>query len=397
MALPDWLKLIKGSMDDVGDEPVTLLLSALIGYDPSTGEGVDASMFGSALGSIPARKEVRLDINSLGGRIDQGMAMANMISARGNVTTRVIGYAASMGAMVFLAGKHRQMMPGTMVMIHNPMITVDGDHRDLEAMAALMKNIKSDMASLISSKTKVGKKQVSEMMDKTTYLDTKMALEMGFTDEVVDGSNAMNLVDPVFFLKTCQKFETAPKGEAPGGPKENQPKKMKLLTAALAAAGLIPSASLTEEGEITGHFNTSFTTFKNLKTDNETLTNRVKKFEDAQKVRVETMVNKAITDKLVKEDRKAYLTTMGMRDETELSEYLTGLTEAKGSAAGRQRGAPPAPSENTPEAKDAETEQKIIDLQAEMKKPGADLYALSTKVAKLKGRDTLFAPPAAKQ
>jgi ATP-dependent Clp endopeptidase proteolytic subunit ClpP len=206
--LPDWLKLLKGSMDDDGDEPVEMLLSANIGYDPVTGQGIDAECFVNALHAIPRRKTVKLNINSLGGRIDQGTAMGNAVSARGNVTTCVIGYAASMGAMIHQAGAIRQVMPGTMIVLHNPMgTTVDGDHREHTATAERLAMIKSGMVDILAARTKNGKKKISELMDATTFMDSKTAMELGFADELVAGSPVYNSIEPTFLVKTCRQLQ----------------------------------------------------------------------------------------------------------------------------------------------------------------------------------------------
>ncbi len=138
MPLPDFLRLIKGSMNEDDDGDVDMLLSEPIGFDPNTYNGISARMFGSSLAQVPKRKTVNLLINTLGGNVDEGVAMYNMITARGNVNTVVIGYAASMGAIIAQAGAVRKMMPGTMMIIHNPQGEMKGEEGDMNWQADML-------------------------------------------------------------------------------------------------------------------------------------------------------------------------------------------------------------------------------------------------------------------
>src|SRR4051812_36992622 len=100
--LPPWLKVVTGKLEEDELEPVSVLLSEPIGFDGW--EGMSARRFGEVLGAIPRGKPVDLQINTMGGLVPEGIAMCNMVEARGNVTCRVIGYAASMGAVLLQAG-----------------------------------------------------------------------------------------------------------------------------------------------------------------------------------------------------------------------------------------------------------------------------------------------------
>src|SRR5678815_2239212 len=82
MKFPSWLTVVEGNLADDSKE-VTVLLAEPIGED-WTGEGMSSRSFGEALNAIPRHKKITIDINSLGGRVDDGMAMHNMIVARGN-------------------------------------------------------------------------------------------------------------------------------------------------------------------------------------------------------------------------------------------------------------------------------------------------------------------------
>ncbi len=209
MKLPEWLKLLKGSLEDDGDESVDLLFSDQI----SDGwGGITARDFGLSLGLIPKRKQVRMLINCLGGGVAEGTAMYHLAKARGNVHTCVIGYAASMGSILAQAGVTRTMCKGTIMMVHNP----SGDPgyseaTDLEAKAAVLRTIKNGMVDIYNERTKLGKKKISDMMDATTYMDAKEAKELGFIDEISDTVTATASMNPKALFDTYRQLASAPK------------------------------------------------------------------------------------------------------------------------------------------------------------------------------------------
>ena len=68
-----------------------------------------------------AGKEITLYINSLGGDVISGLAVYDFIKLmKSPVRTVCTGTAASMGAILFLAGEKRVMLPHTRLLIHDP-------------------------------------------------------------------------------------------------------------------------------------------------------------------------------------------------------------------------------------------------------------------------------------
>jgi ATP-dependent Clp endopeptidase proteolytic subunit ClpP len=407
MKVLPWLKIINGNLED--DKPVDLLLDGSIGFNEKTGKGVSAKAFIDYLGAIKPEKEINLLINTLGGAIDEGTAMYNSVLARGNVNTIVVGYAASMGSVIAQAGVKRVMMPGTMMIIHNPQGAMEGDSKDMAWQANALSKAKTNIVNIYHDRSGMSKKKISDMMDETTVMTPEEAEEAGFCDEVADGSpmwNSLEVRAPKntlqSVLRTVGSFNNrVEEGEGEDRNKQTKDQKtMKTLTAALAAAGLLPSADMTDEATIVTTLNTNLGTFKNAATENTALKGRVTKFEAAQKIRVTAKVDAAITNKLVKAERKDALVAMGTEDETALDSYINDLQELKGSAAPanqqQRRGAPPVP----PEKKDdevPENDQKILDLQNEMKTAdGTRRVEISRELRTLRGHQNLFAAPATK-
>lgn len=405
MKLPDWLKLIKGDMSADDDEPVDMMLTEPIGYDSMRGEGVSSRMFGEALSSIPKKKTVNLLINTLGGRIDQGTAMYHMIRARGNVNTVVIGFAASMGSIIAQAGATRKMMPGTAMIVHNPQGGADGEERDVQAAANALRVMKDNLLAIYHDSTRISKKKLSDMMDATTTMTPEEAEELGFCDEVVTDSPAWNsLVAPPSRKDIFSIFRQL-NGAVAEPAAEVKPKKenttMKLLIASLAKSKLLPTADLTDEQAIVTHFENSFGALglEAMRTENATLKTKVTAFEAAQKTRVTTKITNAITvEKIVKEDRRTALVEMGVRDEAELDNYLADLLAVKkDSTPAQRRGAPPVPLTGKVEGEEGSTEEKIKNLQNDLKTASAsEKVTISRQIRELRGHASLFEAPASK-
>ena len=207
MTLPNWLSLVKGSLDETPGE-VTMLLHEPIGYNKASDSGISSRMFGESLAGIHKNKTINLDINTLGGKVDDGLAMANMVSARGNVTTRVTGYAASMGAIIHQAGAKRVMLPGTMLVIHNPQAELgEGDYRDADQKGLFLRKVRDSLAGMLSKRSGQKVDTINDMMDKTTAMSPDDAKKLGFCDEIGEGMPAFGEMSPAAmfeFLKTIR-------------------------------------------------------------------------------------------------------------------------------------------------------------------------------------------------
>lgn len=408
--LPEWLKLVKGDMDGDDDEPVDLMLTEKIGYDPAKMEGISSTRFGMVLGSIRKTKVINLLINTLGGDYDAGTAIHNMVMARGNVNTVVIGFAASMGAIIAQAGAKRKMMPGTMMILHPVQGGGSGSYQDIEQAAEVTKQAHNSIVNLLSNRTGQSKKKIAEMMGKVTAMDPNEAKDLGFCDEVIESNDAWNdlskeanlqprnLLDFVRHLTGSFSGRTADDNIKP--PQEdNRNKVMKTLVASLAKFKLLPSADLTDEPAIVTNFENNFAALgvEQLRNENASLKQRVQKFEDAQKLRVTNAVQRAIDSKLVKAERKDALISMGTQDESQLENYLIDLEEVRKQSGGQpqaRRGAPPVP----PSGSDDGNEETRLrnELTSDDCSPSRRVE-ISRRLRDLRGHVSLFSGQAEKK
>lgn len=137
-----------------------------------------------------SEKEIKLYINSPGGEVISGLAVYDFISLmKAPVTTVCIGTAASMGAILFLAGTKREMLPHTRLMIHDPSYSHNdiGGRKPHEIQQELDKlnETRQALAKIIADKTGKSLKEIYKVTANDTYYSAEEAIKFGLATEVV--------------------------------------------------------------------------------------------------------------------------------------------------------------------------------------------------------------------
>lgn len=137
--------------------------------------------------------EITLYINSPGGEVMSGLAVYDQISMmRSPVRTVCIGTAASMGAIIFLAGSRRQMYPHSQLMIHDPSY----ERNDISGLKPhevrqeldKLNEVRKTVAEIISDKTGKPLREVYKLTANDTFFTAQEAVDSGFADEIVKGT-----------------------------------------------------------------------------------------------------------------------------------------------------------------------------------------------------------------
>ena len=132
---------------------------------------------------------VTLYINSPGGEVQSGLALYDVMQAVGcPIRTVCLGMAASMGALLFIAGDERWMLPHSRVMVHDPLIGgagIGGSALSVKARADDLMRIRDITASVIARHTGMPLEHVFELTANDTYFDAEHALEAGLADRIV--------------------------------------------------------------------------------------------------------------------------------------------------------------------------------------------------------------------
>lgn len=133
---------------------------------------------------------VILYISCPGGEVVSAMAVYDYIRMmRSPVYTVCIGTAASMGAILFLAGEKRKMLPHSRIMIHDPsfsQLNIGGmKPHEIQEMVDSLKDIKVMLAGIIAERTGMDNKTVREITKQDTYYSAEEAVESGIATEII--------------------------------------------------------------------------------------------------------------------------------------------------------------------------------------------------------------------
>lgn len=125
-------------------------------------------------------------INSPGGDcIAASQIYTMLMDYKNDVTVKIDGIAASAASVVAMAGTKVLMAPTAMMMIHNPATMAFGDHADMEKAIDMLSEVKESIINAYEIKTSLPRKQLAKMMDDTTWMNAKKAMELGFADDIL--------------------------------------------------------------------------------------------------------------------------------------------------------------------------------------------------------------------
>lgn len=130
-------------------------------------------------------ERAEVEINSGGGDIFAASEIYTALrNYAGGVHIRIVGLAASAASVIAMAGES-EMTPTGMMMIHNVQSSADGDYRQMEHTANVLRDANRAIASAYMAKTGQEEADVREMMDAETWITAKRAVELGLVDKVM--------------------------------------------------------------------------------------------------------------------------------------------------------------------------------------------------------------------
>lgn len=231
----------------------TFKLDAEIGYE--TGKtwygrqiGPDA-VSGFLAGCAPGER-VKLEINSSGGLVIPGMAIANSIkNSKAHVVAHVVGLAASMASVIMCACDEIQLEEGSFVMFHNPWGWAEGDADELRKEAEVLDIMKAGIMGFYRAKfPEKSEEEISAMMDADTWMTGDDALRAGLKCVVIP--TTMQAAASI----TRHHFATIPEGARKflverTEPEPQPPQEDAAQVAEPVAEGEAPAAEQTAEPE----------------------------------------------------------------------------------------------------------------------------------------------------
>ena len=134
-------------------------------------------------------KDVSLYINSPGGSVTAGMAIYDAMQfIRPDVATICIGHAASMAALLLLAGTpgKRFALPNSRVLIHQPwMGGLSGQATDIDIHAREILRIRASQNEIMAKHTGQPLEKVERDVERDFWMSAQQAREYGIVDEII--------------------------------------------------------------------------------------------------------------------------------------------------------------------------------------------------------------------
>ena len=135
-----------------------------------------------------SEKEISIFVNSPGGAVYPGMAIYDtmqMISAP--VATYAVGFTASFGTLVLLAGSKgkRYALPNATIHMHQPLGGAQGQATEIEIQAREILRVKSMLNEIMSKHTNMSLEDVVRHTDRDSYFTAQQAKELGVVDDII--------------------------------------------------------------------------------------------------------------------------------------------------------------------------------------------------------------------
>ena len=189
-----WLRVLNVS-DGEKERRARLQIEGVIGgFDFFDESGQTAQSFIRTVDALGELDEIEIDLNSPGGVVSDGVAIANyLIHHQASVTINVIGEAASIASVIFQAadpGK-RHMALGTTMFVHDPLTIAIGDADDFRKLADDLDTVRDSIVSLFTRHGQMSADKAKELMRADTTMTAEQAVDSGVADTMDDALQAV--------------------------------------------------------------------------------------------------------------------------------------------------------------------------------------------------------------
>ena len=135
-------------------------------------------------------REITIFINSFGGDVISGLSAYDVIQQlRSEVRTVVLGAAYSMGAIIFLAGSRRELLPSSRILIHDPSYGT-GDiggmkPHEIQTKVDKLMETRDILASIIAEKTGRPVDEILKVTREDSIYNAREAVEFGLATSII--------------------------------------------------------------------------------------------------------------------------------------------------------------------------------------------------------------------
>lgn len=132
---------------------------------------------------------IEIYINSVGGFVDEGVTIYNLLKRQSvPVTAYIDGMACSIASVVAMAADKIVMPSNTTMMIHHAIGGCYGNAKEHRKVAAQLDKISeaSTNSYLVHAGEKLTREKLEPLLDAETFLTAQEAFDLGLCDEIVD-------------------------------------------------------------------------------------------------------------------------------------------------------------------------------------------------------------------
>ena len=181
------------------------------------GDEIAPSKFRAATAALKKGEPLELHVNSLGGSVTSGIAIANTIrelSKAGHRTTCVVeGVAASIASITAMACDEIQMYPSAFLMIHNPWTMLMGDANALRKEADTLDKMRAALVSFYRSKFDRSDDEIVALMDAETWISGEEAVNYGLAVTLLADEAKSRAAAKATLKKLMARFHNSPINE----------------------------------------------------------------------------------------------------------------------------------------------------------------------------------------
>jgi ATP-dependent Clp endopeptidase proteolytic subunit ClpP len=139
-----------------------------------------------------ALETVHMEINSPGGSVFDGYRVFNAMHAmrqRGvNIVATVNGKAASMATVILMGANEKRITKGSAMLVHDASVTTHGNASEHLKAAQILDAISGEISEIYAEQTGSTPEEMRELMAEDRWMPAKEALEKGFVDKIITGS-----------------------------------------------------------------------------------------------------------------------------------------------------------------------------------------------------------------
>lgn len=129
---------------------------------------------------------VTLEISSPGGYLTAASEIYTALrNHKSGVVGEITGIAASAASIIAMGANPLKIAPTAQIMIHNASIEDSGNKFDKLKNAEVLNSFDQSQLNAYEAKTGMSREELEELLNETTYLDAKRAVELGFADEIM--------------------------------------------------------------------------------------------------------------------------------------------------------------------------------------------------------------------